>query len=95
MTNTNQLHDNVELNRTPFHATISNMHNVPSNVQQTDQYKPTQSTQHSEVRANVDFHDLAELDNSWTRMYVKSVFLLFLDNQKASEAEDSRNDLVD
>ena len=95
MTNTNKRSDNVELNRMSFHATISNTHHVTSNVQQTDQYKTTRSTQHSELRAHVDFHDLDKSANAWARMYVKLVFLLFLDNQKASEAEDSGLDLVD
>ena len=85
----------VELNRTTFTQQSACGHIVPRCNRQTDHSIPTPQSPRPEVRLRVDFHDLENSGLAWPAKYEKSVFLLFLDNQKASEAEDSRFDLVD
>jgi hypothetical protein len=94
-TNDKQTKRTVELNRAPFTQHSASRHIVPRCNLQTDHHIPTQQRRSPEVGLRVDFHDLAESGLAWPAMYEKSVFLLFLDNQSASEAEDSRFDLVD
>ena len=95
ITNDKQTKRTVELNRAPFTQHSASRHIVPRCNLQTDHHIPTQQRRSPEVGLRVDFHDLAESGLAWPAMYEKSVFLLFLDNQSASEAEDSRFDLVD
>jgi hypothetical protein len=94
-TNDKQTKRTVELNRATFTQQSAGQHIVPRCNRQTDHHIPTQQRRSPEVGLRVDFHDLAESGLAWPAMYEKSVVLLFLDNQSASEAEDSRFDLVD
>ena len=62
---------------------------------QTDHIIPNQSTTVPNLSSSVDFHDLADSALVEGRMYVKSVFPLFLINQRALEAGNDGNDLAD
>jgi hypothetical protein len=60
-----------------------------------DQYTTIRPSELPDMGYRVDFHDLENLAQLDLRMYVKSVVLLFLDNQSALRPAISGLDLVD